>query len=120
MAKTREREKEEYIENAMITQTRLGYEDHGVMTAYITMDLGEDEGAVQAFGGLNLTQPEEMKKFVQGVVDAVGVSCWEELPGQHVRVKHHDGPISAIVAIGHILKDKWYIPECWLENKTKW
>jgi hypothetical protein len=114
------REKEQYTENARITKTHLGYEDHGVLTGYITLDLGDDGSAVQAFGGLNLTQPEEMKKFVKGVVDAVGVTCWEALPGQHVRVKHRDGPISNIVAIGHIMNDKWYIPECWLEDKTNW
>jgi hypothetical protein len=106
------------IENALILKTHLGYEDHGIPTGYITLELST--GGVQAFGGLNFRPAEEMSKFVIGVLDAVGVRSWEQLPGQHVRVRHKDGLMTTIVGIGNILQDKWYIPEALLEEKSKW
>lgn len=110
--------KKEFVEKASIMKTQLGYEDHGLPTAYVTLVLST--GGVQAFGGLNLTSEDEMKKFVTGVLNAVGVSSWEQLPGRLVRVKHAGGPLGNIIGIGHILKEKWYIPEEWLEEKSSW
>jgi hypothetical protein len=111
-------DKKDFVENASIMKTHLGYEDHGLPTAYLTLELST--GGVQAFGGLNLTSDDEMKKFVTGVLNAVGVSSWEELPGRPVRVKHAGGPLGNIIGVGNIMKEKWYIPEEWLEEKSSW
>jgi hypothetical protein len=107
-----------YIENATILKTSLGYEDHGIPTAQLVLEL--QGGNVQSFGGLNFNPEGEMKKFVTAVIDVVGVRNWESLIGQPVRVKFRDGPLSMIIGIGHYTKDKWYIPEDFLEEKTKW
>jgi len=109
---------EELVENACILRTSLGYEDHGILTSYITVEVGGGN-IEQAFGGLNLSSAEELYKFTKGVIDTVGVS-WEELPGKYVRVKHVGSPMGRIIAIGHPLKDKWYIPECYQTEQTKW
>lgn len=59
-----------YVENAVILKTSLGYDNHGVGTAYIFLEL--PGGSIQTFGGLNLTSSDELKMFIYGVISAVG------------------------------------------------
>lgn len=110
--------------NARITHASLSSEDHGCLTGWLTLDYG---GAGQGFGGFALYQPTpkpEHAEFYKGprglqqknfaghfiwrVLEVVGVTKWESLVGQTIRVQceHHK-----IHAIGNILKDEWFNPQ---------
>jgi hypothetical protein len=91
------------IHNARITSTMLGFEDHGIFTAFVFVSA---DGASQGFGGRFLTG-DYTEKFITGVLRAVGVESWEELRGKYVRVDRQGGLLRRI---GHILEDRWYDP----------
>jgi hypothetical protein len=101
--------------NAKITGTSLGYEDHGILTAMLHLDYG---GSGQGFGGYQLdSYSKELGGriphkacglFIQRVLEVVGVDKWEDLNGKHIRVQ---STWDKVHAIGHILNDKWFIPE---------
>ena len=100
--------------NAKIIDTMLGIEDHGILTCMLTLDYG---GSAQGFGGWELDNFSKEfgrrigtafgMEFINLLLRTLEVSSWEELIGTHVRVKasHTD-----VHAIGHIIKDKWFIP----------
>lgn len=101
--------------NAIITGTMLGYEDHGVLSAFVFLDYG---GYSQGFGGytLDTTSPDKMAPrighaacadFIAGVLRVTGAGKWEDIKGKHVRVRADYGKVHAI---GHILKDDWFYP----------
>lgn len=97
--------------NAKITSTRLGYEDHGILTCHLLLS---GDGAGQAFGGYRLDAPKDgdsiMGTFwVKRILETVGVRNWEDLKGKYVRVdgeEHGD-----IFGIGHITENKWFHPK---------
>lgn len=96
--------------NAIIRETFLGMEDHGIMTAYLRL---EWDGGGQSFGGYAfgsfsnpISSPFGME-FVRRVLDVVGVEQWEQLKGKHVRMR---GDWSKVEAIGNIVKDAWFDP----------
>lgn len=116
------------VVNAKIDGTMLGYEDHGILSFSIGLDYGN--GGHQGAGGYCLDTPvkDEKGKFLGRVGTAagmemvarlmrvVGVSKWEDLKGQHVRVKADH---SKVYAIGHLLKNDWLDFEAfWKEIKT--
>jgi hypothetical protein len=105
------------IQNARITGTMLGVEDHGILSAFVHLDYG---GTGQGFGGYSLdATPAERSAhskrrphaacglFVARVLEVIGVDTWEELKGKSVRVRTEDG---LVVALGHYLLDKWFEP----------
>ena len=104
------------IENALITGTTLGREDHGIMSAYIHLS-GDGWGV--SFGGFafegwnEAAQKREASafgmQFVMNVIDVVGVDSWEKLKGQHVRVESK-GWGGRALRIGHITKNQWFDP----------
>lgn len=95
------------VKNATIKRTFLGYQDHGLLTA--TLDL-DDNAGVQAFGGYRLDQRDGPHQacgfFIARVLQVVGVKSWEELEGKLVRVART--PHGQIVAIAHIVENKWF------------
>ena len=105
------------IENAKITRTMLGIEDHGIMTCMITV---EGPGWGCGFGGYAFDAWDPDKKdrfgvgygieFIKRVLSTVGVEKWEDLPGKHIRVEN-EGWGGKITRIGNILEDKWFDPE---------
>jgi hypothetical protein len=117
------------IINARIESVELGYEDHGILTAWLHLEFGSSG---QGFGGYaldsnrpykydNLTHARritdglEIKShrmpnlscgyFIMRVLEVVGVDSWEKLPGKHVRV---DSDWNKIYRIGNILQDNWF------------
>jgi hypothetical protein len=74
---------------AKIESTMLGYEDHGILTAYIHLDYG---GSGQGAGGYSFDQWDAVTErrithkcgmdFIAGVLRAAGVDRWEKLPGR--------------------------------------
>tara|TARA_R110000772_G_scaffold76169_1_gene164762 strand:+ start:922 stop:1332 length:411 start_codon:yes stop_codon:yes gene_type:complete len=99
--------------NAIIKKASLTIEDHGCLTAWITLDYG---GSGQGFGGYNLcsTGPNAdyrfnyAGKFIVRVLQVAGREKWEDLPGASIRVK--SSSTDQIVAIGHLLADDWFLP----------
>jgi hypothetical protein len=103
------------IKNAKIVSTVLGYEDHGILTMYVTLDYGHSG---QSFGGYTFDayDPKLERRIVAGsygmrfvtdLMRAVGVDRYEALPGTVVRVEaSHD----SVYRIGHFLRDTWFDP----------
>jgi len=89
--------------NARIESTMLGIEDQGILTCYLHL---RQEGAGQGFGGYSLKS--HGIDMIKRILETVGVSDWEDLPGEYVRVEGNDHKIRKI---GHITDDKWYEPE---------
>jgi hypothetical protein len=113
------------VENAKISGTMLGNEDHGIFTAMLYLDFG---GSGQGFGGYGLDawQQEESYRrditgagteFIKQILYIVGVDKWEDLKGKYVRVKREDDNWSSpIIAIGNIIEDKWFTPKEWFKQ----
>lgn len=95
--------------------TMLGYERHGILSIYITI---EGDGWGCAFGGYALdTYDDALKRrvgtafgcqFLIEVLRVVGVDSWETLTGQYVRVETEGW--GRIRKLGHITKDQWFDP----------
>ncbi len=96
------------ILNAKIESTMLGFEDHGILTAFIHVNYGSSE---QGFGGYGLGGPDAMRVFIENVLQVVGVDQWESLKGKYIRVKREEGWNGVIVSIGNVLEDKWFNPK---------
>lgn len=98
------------IVNATITKTQLGFEDHGTFTCFLML---EGNGWCQGFGGRRLdTGPQDTEsnygiEFLKGILKALEVKSWEDLPGIHVRIERND---NRIYRIGHVVMDRWFCP----------
>jgi hypothetical protein len=100
----------EYIVNARIEDTMFGIEDHGIMTFMLFLSF-EDSG--QGFGGYALDGKSgtighsKSIPCIRKILETVDVLYWEKLKGQLIRIKKesYSGPI---VAIGHIMDDRWF------------
>lgn len=101
------------IRNAIISETRLGINDHNILDAHLILDYGEE---TQGFGGYALYLPESYRHhsvwgtaghFIFRCLQIAGVEKWAELRGKAIRVKQD---CSKVHAIGHILNDDWFNP----------
>ena len=99
--------------NAQIKSTMLGFEDHGIFTAYLSI---EWPGAGCGFGGYSLGKDVPAgasgygSAYIQRILKTVGVEKWEDLKGKYIRVESQ-GLGGGIVRIGHIIEDKWFDPK---------
>lgn len=97
--------------NAIITNTMLGVEDHGIMSFYLYLKY---DGNGQAAGGYALDTPlKDGEKFVKRIGTAkglslimeilkiVGVGKWEDLSGKAIRVKAGN---VGVYEIGNLIK----------------
>lgn len=117
---------EDRTKNALIEDTMLGFEDHGIMTCFLHFDYGD--AGHQGFGGYGLDEPKKDSEgkhigrfgsaygmeFIKQILETVGVEKWEQLKGKYVRVRFSEKPSGwsdKIEAIGHITKDKWFSPK---------
>lgn len=102
------------IRNGKITSTKLGREDHGIMTFMIYVEFyGEGCG----FGGYALDMWDKASnkrvftvkgmEAISEILDVVGVDYWEELPGKYIRVKDN-GWGSTLDEIGNLMEEKWF------------
>jgi hypothetical protein len=100
--------------NARIERTELGYEDHGLLTAWLFLDYG---WGGQGFGGYCLDNYDQENRvrvptlvcghFIMAVLRVVGVTKWEDIPGKYIRVDQDSGKV---YRIGNIIKDEWFDP----------
>jgi len=107
------------IKNAKIVDTSLGYEGHGIMTFWLHLNYGG--GSCQAFGGYSLGGKNKGWKHAMGlietVLEVVGVGTWEDLKGEHIRVKAEHEKVHAI---GNFLDDEWLDIGEWCKIKKSW
>lgn len=92
--------------NAIIRDTMLGFEDHGIFTCFIYLDY---EGSGQGFGGYSIGD-----EFIKEVLKTLEIDNWEDLKGERIRVRAEE---SKVHSIGHYLKDKWFTPEEFYKKK---
>ena len=91
-------------QNAQITGTFLGIEDHGIPTFILTLDYG---GSGQGFGMRDLRHEKYGIDLLMDVLRVTGCKSWEDLPGTYVRAR---ATFSNVGASGHITKDEWLEP----------
>ncbi len=89
------------IQNAKITQTFLGREDHGIPTFVLTLEWGD---SAQGFGGMG--EGRTTLSQLCDLCSAVSAGSWEELRNMYVRVRIDGGGV--VDRIGHLTKDRWY------------
>mgnify|MGYP007087858505 CR=1 FL=1 len=100
--------------NARITGTNFGIQEDGSMVFYLTL---EADHKVYHVGGIALDRYDESTgcrvSFGRGmhairrVLETVGVSRWEDLPGSFVRVEESAWG-SVVFRFGNILEDRWF------------
>jgi hypothetical protein len=106
------------IKNAVIEGATITSDDHGLLSAWLTLNYG---GSGQGFGGFALYLPKsfahhELKSvaghFIWRCMEVADVTEWSKLKGKTVRVETDvDSEFGGmIVAIGHIVKDDWFNP----------
>lgn len=106
------------IKNAIITSATLTAKDHGLLSAWLTLDYG---GSGEGFGGYVLYLPKSFTHhgllshaghFIWRCMEVAGVERWEDLAGRTIRVRTDSDKSfgGAIEAIGHIVKDDWFCP----------
>ena len=87
--------------NAIIESTKLGYEDHGMLTCFLNL---KQKASGQGFGGYRLDAPKGWSIYtdfwVKRILETVGVENWEDLEGKHIKVFGES--FGAIEGIGHI------------------
>lgn len=103
------------IKNAQIDYTKLGREDHGIMTFVVGIRF--DKCCHVGVGGYGLDGYDKETKtrvfsaksmeVVSKILEVVGVDYWEELPGKYIRVKD-EGWGKTIDEIGNLMEDKWF------------
>lgn len=114
----------EPIENGLIEHVSISNEDHGCLTAWVSIKFGRVAGC--NFGGFkigdadadggNLDNKNYAADWIVKCLEVGGVHRWEDLKGRPVRVLH-EGIGGQIVAIGHYIEDKWFCPR--VEYKDK-
>ena len=98
---------------AIITDTFLGREDHGILTFSLGLYIS---GVHKEFGGFALDSFDFATKTrsynpkgleaIAHVLDTVGVATWDQLTGKEIRIKNTDhGPI---YEIGHVSEERWF------------
>ena len=99
------------IRNFKISATHLGYESHGIFTAYLTL---QSAGFGISVGGYALDEFIDKKRIITKkgaeliprILDVVGVETWEQLAGQYIRVEDN-GIGESISKIGNLIEDNW-------------
>jgi len=104
--------------NAVITNVSITNDDHGLLSAWLTLDYG---GSGQGFGGYSLYLPKTFTHhkdskgnyaglFIWRCMEIGEVSEWSQLVGKSIRVRK-EREFEQIKAIGHIIKDDWFYPK---------
>ena len=110
-------------QNAQIKNVSIYYEDHGILTFNIAIDISD--GTACVIGGYGLDEYNNNTKkrqccpysmdLIARIIKVVGVGKWEDCKGKYIRVVSN-GLGRSITKIGNIMKDEWLdIPEFFKE-----
>lgn len=112
------------ITNAKITSASLSMADYGCLTWRIDV---EGDGWGVSIGGYCIGKGYLDAKVFEGsakgtesimrVMDTVGVSRWEDLPGKYIRVEAGDWG-DTVTKFGNIIHDKWFDCREFFSNGT--
>src|SRR5579859_5221970 len=100
----------EQICNAIIKKAEITSDDHGCLSAWLSLDYG---GMCQSFGGYSLYLPKSFKHhklesvaghFIWRCLEIAEVTEWSKLAGKTIKVQKSAGLVKAI---GHIVKEDW-------------
>jgi len=112
-------------ENAKIIETKLTMEDHGCLTFWIFIEMSHGCCGIGGYcigkgfvGAEDFTGSEIGLEAMMRIMDTVGVSSWEKLPGNYIRVRH-GGLGSSVTEIGNIIEDKWFNIDSFFKEKQK-
>lgn len=103
------------VKNAVIESATITSDDHGCLSAWISLDYGNC--GHQGFGGYVLYLPRSQMHhkletvaghFIWRVMEVAGVTEWGKLKGKTVRVRSDH---SGVEAIGHIVNEDWFNPK---------
>ena len=111
------------IENAKIVDVFLGYEDHGIFTMMLHLEM---DGSWCAFGTHQLDEYDKETDtrtgtaygmdYITEVLKTVGVDDVMKLKGKHIRIES-EGWGSGISRIGHLMKNVWFDPKEFFESR---
>jgi hypothetical protein len=102
------------IKNAVIESATITTGERGFLDVWLNLDYG---GSGQGFGGFCLYLPKSYDHhhilspgghFIFRVMEIAGVTDWDKLKGKSIRVLSDHTRVSAI---GHIIKNDWFILE---------
>lgn len=108
---------------ATVESTKLGWEDHGILTAYLTLKW---EGSGVSFGGYGLDEPKDRDlrdytragtayglDHIMRIIETVGVESWEKIKGAKVIAffGSENSWGSQIIAIGGLDNGKVFDPK---------
>lgn len=107
------------ILNAQIKNVSVYYENHGILTFSIAVDISD--GTACVIGGYALDEYNKNTKerqccaycldLLTRIKKVVGVIKWEDCKGKYIRVVSN-GLDRSITKIGNLMKDEWLdIPE---------
>ena len=111
------------ILNAQIKNVSIYYEDHGILTFGISVDISD--GTTCVIGGYALDEYNKNTKkrqccaysmdLLTRIMKVVGVSKWEDCKNKYIRVVSN-GLGGSITKIGNLMKDEWLdIPDFFKE-----
>lgn len=115
------------IQNAEITSTMLGIEDHGIMTFFLMLRWRPGAGCGlggyaldQYGGGCGLPRIGHGMSYqaIREILETLKVNKWEDLPGTLCRIEEN-GLGRGIDKIGHIMEDRWFNLKEWMQAVQK-
>ena len=90
---------------ARVTDTHIGYEDHGILSINIQFE-GVGGGWGQGTGHRFADRPNRMFPWVKAFIDFFGkYGTWEAIKGQEVYILSEDG-FGAIEGLAHKTEDR--------------
>jgi hypothetical protein len=94
---------------AKIVDTKLGWEDHGIFTAWLSLDYGGSSMQGAGMYGLSYSPPPERKPVgapggidhIMKILGACGVDSWEKLKGRTVyAIRENDDWGAKVIGLG--------------------
>jgi hypothetical protein len=101
------------IETAQIERTLIGFEDHGIFAVSLSF---KGSGWGQGTGCYALGEMDSLDRFVRGVLGALQVRQWEDLPNTFVRIRRVS---DRIVGVGHLMEERWFNITEWSEKRSE-
>lgn len=104
---------------AKIAKVSLGFEHHGLLTSYLHLEYanpgGKIGGSGQGFGGRVLAD-KFTDYWICGILRAVGVDDWSQLPGKMVWASSDLASVHYIIGLDTGIK---FDPRGWVDENAR-